>query len=206
MKSSMNKTRIFTVTAMLAGVSALLMYLEFPIPFLPPFLKMDFSDVPALIGAFALGPISGVVVVLIKNLVHILSTQTGGIGELANFVIAVSLILPAGIIYRFSRTLKGAIIGMLAGTVFMCAAGVVFNYLVLIPMYINIMGLDAVVGAAASANGAINNLFTMVIYGIAPFNLIKGILVSIVTMLLYKKLAGLIKNFHMPKKLKEKQS
>ena len=113
--------RKMTVTAILAAVSTVLMFLSFNVPFMPSFIKMDFSELPALIAAFAYGPLSGVIVCLIKNLINLLSTQTGGVGELSNFILGCAFVLPAGLIYKHKKTKKSAVLGALLGAVIMAS-------------------------------------------------------------------------------------
>jgi riboflavin transporter FmnP len=183
----MNKkisTNMLMKVSLLSAIAVVLMYVSFPI--LPgfAFLKMDLSDVAALIGAFAYGPLAGVVIEGMKNLLIILvkGTDSAGIGELANFIIGSSLLIPAGFIYSKNRTRKSAIIGLLAGTVFMSVAGALANYFIFIPMY------KAFMPSLNTVNGIVQYLT----YGIIPFNLIKGALVSTVTVLIYKHVSMFI--------------
>ena len=129
--SAKAKTHKITVTAMLGAVATVLMFLEFPIPFLiPPFVKLDFSELPALLASFSLGPVSGVAVCLIKNLVCCLRSSTGCVGELANFLIGICLVVPAGIIYRRKKSRKTALWGALLSTVIMAAISIPINYFI----------------------------------------------------------------------------
>lgn len=184
MKSRRKKiltTKALTMTAVFAALSFALFLLEFPIPFFPPYLQFDFSDVPALIGAFMFGPLFGVAIELFKNALHLMVPTKAllfGIGELANFVIGCGLVVPAGLIYKYKRSFKGALIGLIAGTLCIAIAGIAFNYFVMIPLQIpNILPIDNI---------------TIVLSSILPFNLLKGAVVSIVTLVLYKQLKKLI--------------
>ncbi len=182
---------------MFGAIAAVLMFFEFPLPFAPGFYKLDFSEVPVLIGSFALGPIAGVFIELIKILIHfvIKGTSTAGVGELANFLIGIAFVLPAGIIYSLGKTRKRAIIGMIVGTLTMVAAGCFINAFVLLPTYAKAfeMPMDALIAMGTAVNPHVNSLLTFALLCVAPFNLLKGIVVSIVTMLLYKRISSLIK-------------
>ena len=182
---------------MFGAIAAVLMFFEFPLPFAPGFYKLDFSEVPVLIGSFALGPIAGVFIELIKILIHfvIKGTSTAGVGELANFLIGIAFVLPAGIIYSLGKTRKRAIIGMIVGTLTMVATGCFMNAFVLLPTYAKAfeMPMDALIAMGTAVNPHVNSLLTVALLCVAPFNLLKGIVVSIVTMLLYKRISSLIK-------------
>ncbi|RCX16290.1 riboflavin transporter FmnP [Anaerobacterium chartisolvens] len=187
-------TAYITKIAILSAMAAVLMFLEFPIPFMPPFLKMDLSEIPVLLAAFSLGPASAVIIELIKNLIHVLTTQTAGIGELANFLVGIAFAVPAGIIYKRFMNRKGAGIALSVGSLSMVLFASVFNYFVLLPLYAAVLNfpIDAVVGLGRSVNGYIVDVKTFIAFGIAPFNLIKGIMVSIIVALVYKKLSPLL--------------
>lgn len=179
--------------ALLSVIAYILMLVELPIPFFPAFLKIDLSDIPALIGSFALGPLAGIVIQLIKNLLHLITkTSTGGVGELANFIVGASLVIPAGIMYARSKKRTTALFGMLLGTILMGIVGAFANYYILIPFYAKMMPIDQIIAWSASANGAITDLRSLIIYAIVPFNLLKGASISIVTILIYKKISPLL--------------
>ena len=145
--SAKAKTHKITVTAMLGAVATVLMFLEFPIPFLiPPFVKLDFSELPALLASFSLGPVSGVAVCLIKNLVCCLRSSTGCVGELANFLIGICLVVPAGIIYRRKKSRKTALWGALLSTVIMAAISIPINYFISYPVYSKLIPIEAIIG------------------------------------------------------------
>jgi|GEM_PF-184202 len=152
------------------------------------------SEVPILVGTFALGPIAGVVMEIVKILVKLVlkPTSTGFVGEFANLMIGCSLILPAGIIYRFHKTKKSAVLGMAAGAVMMAVVGVVINVYILIPFYSNLMPLDTIIQAGAAINPAISNVWTFALICVGPFNIIKGITVSLITSLVYKRISVII--------------
>ncbi|QEK11347.1 ECF transporter S component [Crassaminicella thermophila] len=180
--------------AILSVLSYVIMFIEVPIFFFPGFLKIDLSDLPALIGGFALGPAAGVIIELIKNLLHFLTkTTTGGVGEFANFLIGIALIIPACASYNKYKTKKGAITGIVIGIIAMSIVGGLANYYMLIPFYAKIMPLEQIIAWSAAANGAIVDVKTLVLYGIIPFNLLKGTIVAILTSVLYKKLSPILK-------------
>ncbi len=192
-RGSLLKVNVMTKVAILSVIAFLIMYIEFPIVFFPAFLKIDLSDLPALIAGFALGPVAGIMVELIKNLLHLFQTSTGGVGELANFVIGVALVGPASAIYYRDKSRKSAIVGMLVGIVSMAIVGALANYFVLIPFYQNFMPIDAIIAMGQQANAAIVDVRTLVIYGVVPFNLLKGVVIMIITALIYKKISPLLK-------------
>ena len=189
--------RYISFVGIFGAIAAVLMYLEFPLPFAPAFYKLDFSEVPVLISTFALGPLAGVMTELVKILIHFIikGTSTAGVGEAANFLIGCAMILPAGLIYRVRKDKAHALFGMAAGTVIMAAAGCFINAFVVLPAYANAfhMPIDALVEMGTAVNPSITNVFTFVVLAVVPFNLVKGVLVSAVTWLLYKRVSGLIK-------------
>lgn len=192
------KIRTIVQVGMLAAIAVVLMLFEIPLPFAPSFYEIDFSEVPVMIGTFAMGPLAGAAIELVKILLNffINGTTTAGVGEVANFLIGCALVVPAGIIYRRKRTRKGAIIGMAAGTVFMTLLGCVLNAYVLLPTYAAAFQLpiDSLVAMGMAVNGSITDLFTFVAFAVAPFNILKGVLVSLIVFLIYKKISPV---FHM---------
>jgi riboflavin transporter len=180
----------------LSAIAIVLMFIEIPLWFAPSFYKIDLSDIPILIGSFAIGPLAGVIMELIKNLLFILlhGTTTGGIGEFSNFLIGCAFVVPSAIIYRHKKTRKFAIIGMLAGTASLIVVGCLLNYFVLLPVYATVfhMPIDALVSMGSAINPAIGNLATFVLLAVAPFNLLKGVMVSAVTILVYKKVSPIL--------------
>lgn len=182
-----------TIIAMLAAISTVLMLLSFSIPLFPIFLKLDFSEVPALIAAFSLGPFAGVSVVFIKNLINLLFTSSGGIGEFANFLIGSFFVFSAGLVYQKFKTRKGAILSMTVGTIIMSIVGTVANYYILMPLYTLIMPIDSIVNMFKSINPYADTMLKIMFMTIVPFNLLKGFIVSLITFLIYKKLSPIIK-------------
>jgi len=182
---------------MLGAVSVVLMMFEFPLWFAPGFYKIDLSEVPVLIGTFAMGPVAGVMIELIKVILHLLlkGSTTAGLGDAANFLIGCSLILPAGIIYKRIKSRKGALIGMAAGTLILITIGSFLNAFVLLPVYAKAFGLpmETLVGMGSAVNPAITNVTTFVLLAVAPFNLLKGVVVSVITYGLYKYVSPILK-------------
>jgi len=178
---------------MLSAIAVILMLFEIPLWFAPGFYKIDLSEVPVLIGTFAMGPLAGIFIEIIKILLNLLidGTVTIGIGEFANLMIGCAIIVPSGLVYKKIRTRKGALIGMAAGTVAMTVVGCLLNAYVLLPIYAKAfqMPIEALVGMGTAVNPAITSLSTFVLLAVAPFNLLKGIIVSAVTLLLYKKIS-----------------
>ena len=188
-----SRVRALTVTAMLSAVAFVLMFLEFSIPVLiPSFVKMDVSELPALLAAFGLGPVYGVVVCLVKNLFHLLVTTTGGAGELGNFLLGACFVFPAGLIYRFHKSRKTAIVGSLVGAVIMAALSVPLNYYITYPVYANFMPIDAIIAMYQELRPSVNGLLECLIFFNAPFTLFKGLVDALLCFLIYKPLSPII--------------
>ena len=189
-------TRNMVVIAILGAVAGLLMLVELPLTFVAPsFYKLDLSELPVMIGTFALGPVAGILIELIKLLVKfvIKGTSTGGVGELANFLIGCAMVIPAGILYQMKKTKQRAMLGLGLGTLTMALAGMVMNALVLLPFYSKMMPLDTIIQLGAAIFPQVNSVWSFALWCVVPFNLIKGIVISILTMLLYKRVSRLIK-------------
>lgn len=197
-KEKILTTRSVAVTGIFAALSTILMLFEFPVFFLPPDMyKLDFSELPALIAGFAYGPVVGVMIEFIKVLLKtmIKGTHTAFVGELANFAVGCSFILPATICYRLKKSRTTAIISCVLGTVIITIFGSLFNAVYLIPAFASMFGMpvDAIIGAGHEVNKNITDLTSFVLWGVAPLNLIKGSINSVVTLLLYKKLRPILK-------------
>ena len=190
-------TRKITAIGMLGGIATVLMLFEIPLPFAPSFYEIDLSEVPVLIGCFALGPVAGVLIELIKIVLNFVinGTMTAGIGELANFCIGCSFCIPAGLIYHRRKTKKGAVVGLVSGTVIMTFLGCFINAYVMLPVYAKAfkMPIESLIEMGTKVNAGITDLFTFVMFAVVPFNLLKGILVSIVVLLIYKRISPIIK-------------
>lgn len=182
---------------MLSAIAIVLMLFEIPLPFAPSFYEIDFSEVPVMVGCFAMGPFAGAIIELVKILLNFIftGTQTAGVGELANYVIGCALCVPAGLIYRRNRTRKNALIGMAVGTVLMTVLGCFINAFVLLPAYAAAfsMPIDALVEMGTAVNSNITDLSTFVMFAVAPFNLLKGVLVSVIVFLIYKKISPIFR-------------
>jgi riboflavin transporter FmnP len=187
-----SKTNLLIKTSLMGVIAFIIMFIEAPIPFFPSFLKIDLSDIPALIVAFSLGPVYGIGVELVKNLLHLLRTTTGGIGELANFIVGISFIVPASLIYIKNKTKKSAVFGMIIGTIIMAAVGGIANYYILIPFYSTFMPIEAIVALGSEVNKLIVDVNSLILYAIVPFNLFKGIVLSLITIPIYKKIAVIL--------------
>ena len=187
------RTHKIAVTAMLSAVATLLMYLSFPLPFLiPPFVKMDFSELPALLAAFSLGPVSGAAVCLVKNLVNLFFSTTNGVGELCNFLLGVCFVIPAGLIYQRGKSRKGAFIAALVGAVFMAAASIPVNYYISYPFYTIFMPLDTIIAMYQELIPSVDGLLACLIIFNAPFTLLKGLLDLLLAFLIYKPLSPIL--------------
>ena len=199
-----NRTNIrkLLIIALLSTISIVLMILDFPLFFAPNFYELDFSEIPVLVGAFAYGPLTGVIIEAVKILLNLMFTGsiTMGVGELANFLIGISLVVPASVIYYRHKTKKRALIGLVVGTFTMVTIGALLNAFVLLPAYAFFLStpqytltIADFVAAGAAVNPLVNNVFSLIMFAVVPFNLLKGILVSVVVLLIYKRVSMLIK-------------
>ncbi len=180
-----------------AAIAAVLMYFEFPLPFAPGFYELDFSEIPVLICSFSMGPVAGVVCEFLKVVLKLLlkGTSTAFVGDLANFVVGCSLILPASVVYFANKTKKGAILGMVVGTACITVVGSLFNAVYLIPAFSVLFGqpLEVIIGMGTAINPAIVSVNTLVLFAVAPFNLLKGVADSVITFVLYKHIERLLR-------------
>ena len=188
--------KVIAKVGVLGAVATVLMLFEFPLWFAPGFYQLDFSEVPVLLGTFALGPGAGAMIELIKILINfaINGTITGGIGEFANLLIGCSLVVPAGYIYRRNKSMKTAIIGLIVGTLSLAVVGGFLNYYLLLPVYSKVYGapIQAFIDMGNVLNPAITDLKTLIMYAVVPFNILKGILVSTMVVLIYKRLSPIL--------------
>lgn len=191
-----SKTRRMAYIAIFGVLGAVLMFFEVPLFFAPSFYEIDFSEVPVLITTFYLGPVAGVTTELLKIILKLLlkGTSTAFVGDFANFVIGCSFVLPASIVYHARKSKKSAVAGMALGTMCMTVFGSAFNAFYLIPTYSRLFGmpLEAIVGMGTAVNANINSVTTLVLFAVVPFNLLKGVLVSIITYLLYKRVEKIL--------------
>lgn len=190
-------TKKVAMIGMFSAIAAILMVLEFPLPFAPPFYKLDFSELPVLIGAFAFGPVAGVMIEFCKIVLKLLfkGTTTAFVGDLANFIIGCSFILPASIIYMLRKTKKTAFVGSAIGTICMTVFGTAFNAIYLLPKFAQIYGmpLDVIISMGTAINSSITGVTSFVIFAVAPLNILKGASVSAITLVIYKKLSPILK-------------
>jgi len=183
--------------AVLGALACILMLFQIPVPFAPAFYQIDFAVVPGLIGSFAMGPVAGVLIEAVKILLKIITqgSNTMYVGELGNFLAAVSFVLPAGLIYKKFHTRKGAYIALGVSTLIMVGWSIIGNVCISLPFYAKVMfdGLEPIIAMGTALNASITNLFTFVVYAIVPFNLLKGVLNCVVTAILYKRVSKLLK-------------
>ena len=193
MKTKFN-TRVLTGTAMLAAVATVLMYMEFPIPIMPAFIKLDVSELPALIASFAYGPVAGIVVCLIKNLIKLPSTSTAAVGELFNFVMGALFVGVAGFVYKRHKSRKTAILGAIAGAAAMAVFSVPSNYFITYPAYVKFyhMPLEAILGMYQAILPSADSLIKCLVIFNMPFTLVKGLLDAVLCMLIYKPLSPIL--------------
>lgn len=195
--AQVKRTKYITICAMFGALAMILHLFDFPVAFLAPgFYKLDFSEIPVMIGAFYLGPVGGVVIELVKILLKLVvkGTSTAFVGDLANFVIGCSFVVPAAIIYHLKKSKHMAIAALVAGTLTMTVFGSAFNAWYLIPAFSNLYGmpLDAIVGMGTAINPGITSVATLALFAVAPLNLLKGVLISVPTMVLYKRISRVL--------------
>lgn len=189
-------TRALTMTALLSALAYILAFLEFPVPLSPSFARMDFSDFPALIGAFAFGPVCGILVELIKNTLQLFTTSTGGVGEFANFLMGGAYVAAAGLIYQKHKTKRTALIACVVGSIAMGITAAFANYFILLPLFENFLPLNELIAAFGSFMPFIRTKLDIVLFNALPFNLLKGLVIGFVTMLVYKRISPLLKGTH----------
>lgn len=185
--------RTITMTALLSAIAYILAFVEFPVPLSPVFARMDISDFPALIGAFAFGPVAGLLIELIKNALQLFATSTGGVGELANFLMGTSFVFTAGLIYGCHKTKRMAWIAGIVGSIVMGVVAAIANYFILLPLFEQFMPLEQLIASFGEFIPFIHTKLDVVLYNAFPFNLLKGLIISGVTMLVYKRLRPILK-------------
>ena len=188
-------TTKLTVTAMLTAVAVVLQYIEVSIPIVPSFLKLDFSDLPELIGAFVIGPLWGVVICLLKNLIHLPFTSSVGVGEFSNFILGAIFVFVAGIIYKYHKTKKGALVASICGALAMAVVSVVTNYFIVYPMYAQLWAggdMNVIINMYKALLPVSDTLLKSLVIFNLPFTFGKGIVVAAITMFIYKPLSNLI--------------
>ena len=200
-----NRNVRIAVTAILSAVAAILQFIEFPIPIIPSFIKLDFSDLPALLGAFALGPQYGVLIELVKNLLHLPFGSSAGVGELCNFLLGAVFTLTAGFVYKYKKTRIGAAVAAVLGTLLMAALSVPLNYWVVYPAYVKIYGMpmEAILGMYDAILPGTDSLTKALCIFNLPFTFVKGLFDVIICFCIYKPLSPILKG-EVKKKHKEK--
>lgn len=193
-KKSFMSVRTLTVTAMLTAVSYVLYLFGFKLPIVPNFLTMDFSELPAVIASLSMGPVAGVMVCLLKNLLHLAISHTMWVGELSNFILGAAFVVPVGLIYQKKKTKKGAVLALLSGAVIMAAAGVVSNYFIIYPLYDKVaFPMEVIVGMYTAILPKVTTLLPALLIFNFPFTLVKALVSVLVTLLIYKPLSPIIK-------------
>ena len=187
--------RVIAVCGMLVAVAVVLQYIEISIPIMPSFIKLDFSDLPELIGAFAYGPLFGVIISLLKNLIHMLFSQSGFVGELSNFILGAVFSFTAGIIYKYRKERKFALIAGVCGAAAMAIISVPTNYFLIYPMYYGILNFpeEAVLGMYQVILPGIKSIFQALLVFNLPFTFVKGLICAVISMFIYKPLTKVLK-------------
>ncbi|WP_455721314.1 ECF transporter S component [Agathobacter sp.] len=185
--------RLIVGTGMLSALAFVLQYLEFPLPIMPGFIKFDFSDLPALIGAFAYGPVAGILVEFIKNLLHCTVTQSFTVGELSNFILGAIFTGTAGLIYKKNKTKKGAVIGAIVGSLAMGIISFPSNLFVVYPAYNKFMPMDAIIGMYSEILPSVGKLWQALLIFNVPFTIVKGLVSTLITVLIYKRISPILK-------------
>ena len=189
-------TRKLVLTAVLGAIASVMMMepFSFPIPIMPSYIKMDFSEVPALIASFSMGPISGAAVCFIKNVINAFFSKTGCIGELSNFLLGVAFVVPAGYVYKFKKNRTGAVIASITGSVTMALTGVATNYFIIFPLFSKyLMPIESIIGMYQKIMPSVDGMLMCLLIFNLPFTLVKGLIDSALTFLIYKRISPLIK-------------
>ena len=200
-KTTRNKTYQIAMIGMLSAIAFVLEALNFSIPIMPSFIKLDFSELPALIGSFAMGPLQGILICLIKNLFNLLHTSTGGVGELSNFLLGAMFVGTAGIIYKVKKGKKAALLGSFAGAIVMALFSIVSNYFLVYPFYMNVMGMpqEVILGMYQAINPSVDNLLEALLCFNVPFTFCKAMISVVITFLIYKRISPIIKGSFLNK-------
>ena len=194
-KTKSNKTHRIVGCGVLTAVAVVLQYIEISIPIVPSFIKLDFSDLPELIGAFAYGPVVGVLIALLKNLIHMAVSQSGFVGELSNFILGAVFAGVAGLIYNRKKTKKNALIAGVVGAGVMALVSLPSNYFLIYPLYYSVLGFpeEAVFGMYKALLPSVKNMVECLLIFNVPFTFVKGLISVVVTMLVYQPLRPFLK-------------
>ena len=187
-------TKVMVKVSVLATIGMILMFFDVSVGFAPSFLRLDFADLPALIGAFAMGPMAGVLVQLVKNLLSLIveGSTTGGVGEVSNFIVGSVLAYSAGFVYYRKKSFKTAVIGLTIGVILMTIAATFSNYFIVFPMYTKMMPLQQIIDMGSKVNKYVVDYKSLILFAIVPFNILKGTAVSALTLLLYKRVSPIL--------------
>lgn len=185
--------RKLALGGMLSALATILMFLSFSVPLMPSFIKLDFSELPALFGAYALGPVGGLMVCLVKNLVNLLFTTTGGVGELSNFLLGAMFVVPAGIVFKLMPSRKGALLGGVIGAALMAVLSVFSNYYVVYPVYTAFMPMDSIIGMYRAINSNVSDLWDALLWFNMPFTFVKGMLSAVMCFIVYRPIERIIR-------------
>ena len=194
-KQGLGSAKTLAKVGILSAIAYVLMFISVPLPIFPSFLKIDLSDIPAIFGGMSLGPIAGIAIVIIKNFLQgITASTTGGVGEFANVIIGGSYVLIICLFYRKWKNIKSVVAGGLVGIVAMTIMGCIMNYYIMMPLYATVYGmpLDAIIQMGTVINSKVTDLYTFVVWMIAPFNIIKATLMTVVTLPLFKKMEKIL--------------
>lgn len=192
-KTNLMSTKTISKIGLLSAIAYVLMFISVPLPIFPAFLKIDLSDIPAIFGGMSLGPVAGLIIVVIKNFLQaITASTTGGVGEFANIMIGGAYVLIICLFYKKWKTYKTVIVGALLGIVAMTIMGCIMNYYVMLPLYANFMPMEEIIQAGNIINPRVTDLYSFVIWMIAPFNILKGFIMTIATLPLFKKMEKLL--------------
>ncbi len=183
------------LVAVLSAIAYVLMFMEFSVPVMPGFIKMDLSDLPALIGTFAVGPVGGVLIALVKNLLHLTVTSTAGVGELSNFILNAVFVLPAGFLYKYKKTRAGACGGAVLGAVLMAVVSVASNYFIVYPVYYNFMPEETILAAYQAIFPGVQNILQSLIIFNMPFTFVKAMISVVITFLIYRRILPVLNLF-----------
>ncbi|MEE0954219.1 MAG: ECF transporter S component [Eubacterium sp.] len=186
--------RFIAVTGILSALAFVLQLIEFPVPMLvPAFIKFDFSDLPALVGSFAMGPVCGILIELIKNILHSLVSQSFGVGEISNFLLGATFVGVAGLIYKLNKTKKGAVIGSLIGAIAMALVSLPFNAFIVYPVYYNFMPKETILAAYQAIIPSMKSVEQSLLVFNVPFTFVKGMIDVVITFLIYKHISPILK-------------